>query len=97
MGSLFQHLFVREYIPEAWELYVSTNLAAGKIFCMYVCMLRSRGRNFYPIATKFGTQVGLLKSKVSTKMGYVGPIETPRKAPPKNKHLNNFLATSPIF
>ena len=34
--------------------------------CLCVCMfaLRSRGRNFYRIATKFGTQVGLVKIQV---------------------------------
>ena len=48
-----------------WALYFSTDLTTGKIFCMclrmYACVrvcLRSRGRNFYPISTKFGTQVG---------------------------------------
>ena len=33
------------------------------------------GRNFYPIDTKFGTKVGLVKN---SKMGYVGHIGTPR-------------------
>ena len=25
-------------VPETWEPLISTNLQAGKIFCMYVCM-----------------------------------------------------------
>ena len=39
------------------------------IFCvymymsMYVC-IHARGHNFYPIDTKFGTQIGLVKSRV---------------------------------
>ena len=31
--------------------------------CVYVCF-HSTGRNFYPIATKFGTQVAQVNSKV---------------------------------
>ena len=32
---------------------------------MYVCLSNhSTGRNFYPIETKFGTQVGLVKIQV---------------------------------
>ena len=55
--------------------------------CMYVCVYvcvsmsdHSTGRNFYLIiATKFGTQVGLVKRHVKfKKMGYVGPIGTTR-------------------
>ena len=38
------------------------------IFGMCVC-LRSRDRNFCPIVTKFGTQVGLVKSKVEFEDG----------------------------
>ena len=47
---------------------------AEKIECMYVCVcvcvcLRARGRNFYPIATKFDTQVGLVKSEAEFEDG----------------------------
>ena len=44
-------------VPEAWELYFSTDIVAGKIFCMYVSS-HSTGRNFYSIDTKFGTYTG---------------------------------------
>ena len=36
--------------------------------CVYVCY-HSTGHNFYPIYTKFGAQVGLLKSKVKFEDG----------------------------
>ena len=46
-------------VTEAWDSKFSTDLAAGKIFCMYmyVC-IHDRDRNFYPIDTKFWKQVG---------------------------------------
>ena len=51
--------------------------------CVLVCVCdHSTGRNFYLIAIKFGTQIGLVKRQI--KMGYVGPIGTPRGAPPNN-------------
>ena len=59
MGIIFLH------ISCGWKdfLYVYV--------CMHVCVC-SRGRNFYSIATKFGTQVGLVKIyRSSSKMGYV--------------------------
>ena len=64
--------------------------------CEYVCVcvcvcLRSRDSNFYPIATKFGTLVGLVKIyRPSSKMGYVGLIGTLRGHQLKTKILITF-------
>ena len=63
---------------------------------MCVC-LRSGGRNLYPIATKFGTRVGLVKSKVEYEEGLCRSHRDLQGASPKNKNLNNFLATSQFF
>ena len=61
-------------VPEACEPYFSTDLAAGRRFdvCMSVCMYMcddSTGHNFYPTATKFGTEVGLIKRQVTFENG----------------------------
>ena len=45
---------------------------------------------------KFGTQVGLFKSKVEFEDGIYVPIGTP-KGTTNNKNLNNFSSTSQIF
>ena len=41
--------------------------------CMYMCVcmfaLYSKGHDFYPIGTKLGTQVGLVKSKAEFEDG----------------------------
>ena len=39
--------------------------------CVYLC-IHARGRNFYPIDTKFGKQVGSVKSKVEFEDGLYG-------------------------
>ena len=56
---------------------------------MCVC-LRYRGRNFYPIATKFVIQVGLVKSKVQFEDGLCRSHKDPQGAPPKDSDFNNF-------
>ena len=69
---------------KSWELYFSTDLVAAKIFCVfvptyvcmhvYVCMyIHARGSNFYPIDTKFDTQVQVQSQSIvrsSPKIGY---------------------------
>ena len=41
----------------------------------HICVATAIGRNFYPIDTKYGTQVGMsTKSKSKSKMGYDDPI-----------------------
>ena len=52
---------------------------------LYVCeCIYARGRNFFPIYTKFGTQVGILNSKVQFENGVCGSDRSPLGAPPKN-------------
>ena len=59
-------------------LYVCVCMCACVCVCVYVCVCvcvcvyvcyHSTGRNFYPIYTKFGAQVGLIKSKVKFEDG----------------------------
>ena len=66
--------------------------------CVYVCLClcnHSTGRNFYPIDTKFGTQVGNMNSKIEFEDDYVGSIGTPRDTTKKYiqllfNHKSNF-------
>ena len=60
---------------------------------MCVCV-HTRGRNFYPIDTKFGIQIGLAKREVEFED--VGPIETTRVHHQKII-FSNFRTTSLIF
>ena len=55
-----------------------------------------RERNFYPIDTKFGKQVGIVNSKVQFEDGLCGPYAT-LGGITKKLHLNNFSTTNPIF
>ena len=55
---------------------------------MYV--LRSRGCNFYPIVSKFGTQVGLVKIQVMFEDGLCRSYKNQYRAAPKNYNLYNF-------
>ena len=55
-----------------------------------------RGRNFYPIDTKFGKQVVIVNSKVQFEDRLCGPYGT-LGGITKKLHLNNFSTTSPIF
>ena len=68
---LFLFLISWREFPQVWESYFSTDLGAGNIFCMCVCMymcilrcIHPRVRNFNPIDTTFCTQGVLVKSKV---------------------------------
>ena len=55
---------------------------------MYMCN-HSTGRNFYPIVTRFGTQVGLVKSKVKFKeICYVDSIGT------QGHHQKNYISVT---
>ena len=85
-------VFSEQKVPETWELYLSTDLAAGKIFCMYVC-IHARGDNFYPIDTKYGVQIGLVKCRVKFKEG---PCRSHRDRHQKI-HFSNFSTKSLIF
>ena len=61
--------------------------------CVCVCD-HSTGRDFYPVATKFGTLVGLAKIHVKFEDGlYVGSI----RPSTKTKNFNNFLSTGRVF
>ena len=72
---------------KGWKSYFSTNLGRCKNFlyvCVRVCNHRI-GRNFYPIiATKFGSQVGLLKIQVKFKDELCGSHRS------RNTYFQNF-------
>ena len=51
--------------------------------CIYMCD-HTTGRNIYPIATKVGTQVGLVKNKVKFEDEICGSHRDTYRAAPKN-------------
>ena len=63
-------------VKSAFDCHFSTDMGviflhrSRWIFCMHACIY-ARGRNFYPIDTLCGTQVGLVKS---SKMRYGVPM-----------------------
>ena len=58
-----------------WKDFLYVCVYVGMCVCMCI---HSTGRKFYPIGNKFGKQVAKSRVRLSSKMGYVGPIETPR-------------------
>ena len=46
-----------------WKDFLYVCVSVRMYVCMYVCE-HPLGWNFYPIATLFGTQIGLLKSEI---------------------------------
>ena len=64
-------------VPEAWVSYFFTDLAARKIFCIYVCMylcmcvcIHGGGCNFNPFDTStHNTREGLVKRKIQFEDG----------------------------
>ena len=59
-----------------------------------------KNRNFYPIASKFGTQVGLVNKQVKYEIELCGSHRDPWGAHKKNNYmlnLNKFSTTRPIL
>ena len=63
---------------------------------MWCVFNHSTGRNFYPIVTQFGKQVGLVKIQDTFEDGLYGSYTDPRGTT-KKQNLDNFSTTSPIF
>ena len=74
MGAIVLHR------SRGWKdfLYVCAYVCVCVSVCMCVCVCNhSTSRNFYPISTKIGTQVGLLESKVKFEDGICGSHRDP--------------------